>query len=44
MKRDYKIKARNRIKNGCDFPSLMKVSKYPCSIFSSYKFLSLYDF
>lgn len=44
MKKSDKIKARKRIKNGCDFPSLMKVSKYPCSIFSSYKFLSLYDF
>lgn len=44
MKKSDKIKARKRIKNVCDFPSLMKVSKYPCSIFSSYKFLSLYDF
>lgn len=43
MKRGYKIKARNRIKNGCNFPSLMKTAKYLCSIFSSYKFLSLYD-
>lgn len=44
MKRGYKIKARKRIKNGCNFPSLMKISKYPCSIFSSYKFLNIYDF
>lgn len=27
MKRGYKIKACKRIKNGCDFHSLMKVSK-----------------
>lgn len=27
MKRGYKIKARNRIKNGCNFPSLMKTAK-----------------
>lgn len=29
MKRSYKIKARKRIENGCNFPSLMTISKYP---------------
>ena len=43
MKKGYKIKARNHIKNGCDFPSLMKTAKYSCSMFSSYEFLGLYD-
>ena len=29
MKRSDKIKARKRIENGCNFPSLMSISKYP---------------
>lgn len=29
MKRNDKIKARKRIENGCNFPSLMTISKYP---------------
>ena len=29
MKRSYKIKARKCIENGCNFPSLMTISKYP---------------
>lgn len=33
MKRGYKIKACNRIKNGCNFPHLMKVAKYPSGVF-----------
>lgn len=28
MKRSDKIKARKRIENGCNFPSLMNISKY----------------
>lgn len=28
MKRSDKIKARKRIENGCNFPSLMTISKY----------------
>lgn len=44
MKRGYKIKARNRIKNGCNFPSLMKITKYPSGTFSTYNFLGPYAF
>ena len=29
MKISDKIKARKRIENGCNFPSLMTISKYP---------------
>lgn len=29
MKRSDKIKALKRIENGCNFPSLMTISKYP---------------
>ena len=29
MKRSDKIKARKHIENGCNFPSLMTISKYP---------------
>lgn len=29
MKRSDKIKARKRIENGCNFPSLMTINKYP---------------
>lgn len=35
MKRSDKIKARKRIENGCNFPSLMRVAKYPSGIFST---------
>lgn len=28
MKRSDKIKARKRIENGCNFPSLITISKY----------------
>lgn len=28
MKRSNKIKARKRIENGCNFPSLMSINKY----------------
>lgn len=28
MKRSDKIKARKRIQNGCNFPSLMTIAKY----------------
>ena len=33
MKRSDKIKARKRIENGCNFPSLMTIKKYPGSTF-----------
>lgn len=42
MKRSNKIKARKRIENGCNFPSLMKVAKYPSGTFSTYCFSSPY--
>ena len=29
MKRSDKLKARKCIENGCNFPSLMTISKYP---------------
>ena len=29
MKRSDKIKASKRIENGCNFPNLMTISKYP---------------
>lgn len=29
MKKSDKIKARKRIENGCNFPSLMTIKKYP---------------
>lgn len=44
MKRSDKIKARKRIENGCNFPNLMKVSKYPSGTFSTYILCSPYDF
>lgn len=37
MKRSNKIKARKRIENGCNFPSLMTISKYPGSAFGYYR-------
>lgn len=36
MKRSDKIKARKRIENGCNFPSLMTISKYPGSTLGYY--------
>ena len=42
MKRSDKIKARKRIENGCNFPSLMKIAKYSSGIFSTYSFYSPY--
>nr|DAI06524.1 MAG TPA: hypothetical protein [Crassvirales sp.] len=36
MKRSDKIKARKRIENGCNFPSLMTISKYPGGTFGYY--------
>ena len=37
MKRSDKIKARKRIENGCNFPSLMTISKYPGGTFDYYR-------
>lgn len=42
MKRNDKIKARKRIENGCNFPNLMRVAKYPSGTFSTYSFASPY--
>lgn len=36
MKRSDKIKARKRIENGCNFLSLMTISKYPGSALGYY--------
>lgn len=36
MKRSDKIKARKRIENGCNFPSLMTINKYPGGTFGYY--------
>lgn len=44
MKRSDKIKACKRIKNGCNFPNLMRVAKYPSGTFSTYSFCSPYAF
>ena len=37
MKRSDKIKARKRIENGCNFPNLMTISKYPGSFLGYYR-------
>jgi hypothetical protein len=37
MKRSDKIKARKRIENGCNFPRLMTISKYPGSFLGYYR-------
>lgn len=37
MKRSDKIKASKRIKNGCNFPSLMTMSKYSGSTLGYYR-------
>lgn len=42
MKRSDKIKARKRIENGCNFPSLMNTSKYPCGNCIPHNFLLYY--
>lgn len=44
MKRSDKIKARKRIENGCNFPRLMTISKYPGGTRLPYTFLSPYGF
>ena len=44
MKRSDKIKVRKRIENGCNFPHLMKVAKYPSGTFSTYSFPGYYVF
>ena len=36
MKRSDKIKARKHIENGCNFSSLMTISKYPGGTFGFY--------
>ena len=42
MKRSDKIKARKRIENGCNFPSLMIINKYPGGNCIPHTFLSYY--
>lgn len=37
MKRSDKIKARKRIENGCNFSSLMTISKYPGGTLGYYR-------
>lgn len=37
MKRSDKIKARKRIENGCNFPNLMTISKYPGGTLGYYR-------
>ena len=45
MKRSDKIKARKRIENGCNFPSLMSICKYPGGTFGYYgHHTNYYDF
>lgn len=44
MKRSYKIKARKRIENDCNFLSLMTISKYSGGTCLPYTFLSHYGF
>lgn len=44
MKRSDKIKARKRIENGCNFPSLMTISKYPGGTFGYYGHHTYYGF
>lgn len=44
MKRSDKIKARKRIQNGCNFPSLMTINKYPGGNCLPYNFLYPYAF
>ena len=44
MKRSDKIKARKRIENSCNFPSLMTISKYPGGTFGYYGHRTYYGF
>lgn len=44
MKKSDKIKARKRIQNGCNFPSLMTISKYPGGTFGYYGPYCYYGF
>ena len=44
MKRSDKIKARKRVENGCNFPSIMSIKKYPGGNCIQYTFLSPYGF
>lgn len=44
MKRSDKIKARKRIQNGCNFPSLMTIAKYPGGTFGYYGPYTNYGF
>lgn len=44
MKRSDKIKARKRIENGCNFPSLMTIAKYLGSTFGYYGHHTYYGF
>lgn len=37
MKRSDKIKAHKRIENGCNFPILMTISKYPGGTLDYYR-------
>lgn len=37
MKRSDKIKARKRIENGCNFPSLMTINKYSGNALGYYR-------
>lgn len=44
MKRSDKIKARKRIENGCNFPHLMSIAKYPSGIFNTCHLSGYYAF
>lgn len=44
MKRSYKIKARKRIENGCNFPSLMSISRYPGASGTIGRYRSIYPY
>lgn len=44
MKKSDKIKARKRIENGCNFPSLMTIAKYPGDTFGYYGRRTYYGF
>lgn len=45
MKRSDKIKARKRIENGCNFPSLMTISKYSGGASGTIgRYRSIYDY
>lgn len=44
MKRSDKIKARKRIENGCNFPSLMTIAKISWRYFEYYGHRTYYGF